>query len=107
MLGFLVFMDNTAAIQQAMQRRGMGQVGATQQMAPGSIAPQAMPQPSEMSMASAALPQGMGQPQGAPMPEAPQQDSDMQIALKALAGVVKNESNLKKSVIDMKAMGGV
>jgi hypothetical protein len=105
---FFVFMDNTAAIQEAMSRRGMGGLGATQQMAPGSIAPQPMPQPTEMDAAAAALPPEMGQqqPMGAPA-QPTQPDSDTTIAMKALATVVTNDSKMKKDLVAMRGTGGV
>lgn len=98
-------MDETNAIQEAMNRRGMS-MGATQQMTQATPAspqmPQA-PQPTDMQAAQAAMPmQGVGQPM---QQETPQ--SDMQIALTALSDLVKSESKLKKDVLQMRMSGAV
>jgi hypothetical protein len=88
-------------LQEAMQRRGMD-VGANQVMSQGSAGGAQVEPAPDMAAAQAAL--ALMQP-GVPAEAPKEPDSDMQIALKALVGVVKNESDLKKQVIGLKQMG--
>src|SRR3990172_2250401 len=83
----------------AMSRRGID-ASVLDQMSPGSVAGTSpMPTGVEVSPNVGQAPQaGVTAPTKEP-------DTDMKIALKALAGVVKNEGGLKKTVVQMRGQG--
>ena len=89
------------ALKAAMQRRGID-VSVLNQLGGGAVAPQQTSPMPETSAANAAMPQTAGMT----APTAKEPDSDMQIALKALAGVVKNEGQLKQGALQLRGMGG-
>jgi len=104
------FMGNAGggqdALKAAMQRRGID-IGVLDQMGGGSVAGGQVPpqMPSESTMAQAALPQDPAA--GVTQPTAKEPDNDVTIAVKALGGLIKSDSDLKKSVVQMRSMGAV
>jgi len=89
----------SAALKAAMSRRGID-TSVLDQMSPGSVAG-ASPVPTGVEGSP-----NVGQtPQVGVTAPTKEPDTDMKIALKALAGVVKNEGELKKTVIQMRSGG--
>jgi len=98
--------QDLSALKASMQSRGID-TSALDQMSGGSVAGTqvAPPMPSESTMAQAALPQDPAA--GVTQPTAKEPDSDVTIAVKALGGLIKSDSDLKKSVVQMRSMGAV
>lgn len=100
---FASSIGGSSAIKQALLRRGMG-AGILDQQSPASAGggtpiPAAMPAPQG--------PSTMGiSPQASMTPPKPP-ETDLRIALTALTKFVGSESNLKKSVMDMRSQGMV
>ena len=91
---FASAIGGSGALKEAMARRGMSTL---QQQSPASMG------------GAPPVPQGLPAPQAqgvSTTPQAPKEpETDLRIALTALTKFVGNESNLKKSVMDMRGQG--
>lgn len=88
------------ALKAAMQRRGID-VSALNMVGGGAAPSQQVAPMPDAQAAQAAMPQALGQPQ----PKEP--DTESLIAAKALAGVLKNDGELKKGALQLRQMGSV